>query len=121
MPPTRKRALSEEAATAWVAARGGAGVVEWIIEVDGRLLGSVRLHSFDGTGGDRYAIGLLDLGHLGQGLGTETTRLVLDYAFEQLGLKRIEVAVLEINERAIACYQRCGFRTATTPRSVAPQ
>ncbi len=102
--------LTQEAAAAWVAARGAAGTLEWIVETDGRLLGTARLHSFDETGGARYAIGLLDPDRLDLGLGTETTRLVLDYGFDQLGLERIEVAVLEINHRALRCYERCGFR-----------
>jgi [ribosomal protein S5]-alanine N-acetyltransferase len=102
--------MSYEAAAAWMAARGPEGTVEWIVEAEGRFLGTARLHSFDGRGGARYAIGLLDPDRLGQGLGTETTELILEYAFGQLGLKRVEAAVLEINRRAIRAFQRCGFR-----------
>lgn len=46
----------------------------------------------------------------GRGHGTEATRLLLAYGFETLGLHRIELHVYENNPRAIACYERCGFR-----------
>ncbi len=106
----RSGPMSDEAASAWLAGLGGPGTIEWIVEADGRLLGTARLHSFDGRGGARYAIGLLNPARLGQGLGTEATQLVLDHAFDALGLERVEVAVLQINVRAIQCYERCGFR-----------
>ena len=38
------------------------------------------------------------------------TEVVVQYAFGSLGLPRLELAVLELNERAIRCYKRCGFR-----------
>jgi ribosomal-protein-alanine N-acetyltransferase len=102
--------MTRDEAEAWVAARGADGVVEWIVDAEGRFLGAARLHSFDRAGGAKYAIGLLDPDRLGKGFGTEATRLVLDYAFGQLGLERVTVAVLEFNHRAMRCYRRCGFR-----------
>lgn len=58
----------------------------------------------------RYAIGIFGPTFWGRGLGTEASRLVLAYAFEVLLLHRVELRVLAFNERAIACYERCGFR-----------
>ena len=82
----------------------------WVIEHDGRFIGTARLHSLDSLAGTaRYAIGILDHGKLGRGLGTETTRLVLAYAFERLQLRQVDLRVLDFNLRAIACYQKCGF------------
>lgn len=46
----------------------------------------------------------------GQGLGTETTRLMLDYAFHELNLHRVWLMVFAFNKRAIRCYTQCGFR-----------
>jgi RimJ/RimL family protein N-acetyltransferase len=34
---------------------------------------------------------------------------VLEFAFATLGLARVELRVLDFNQSAIACYQRCGF------------
>ena len=57
---------------------------------------------------------LLSHEHLGHGLGTEATRLVLTYGFAVLGLHRVTARVLSFNERALAClraecYNRIGI------------
>jgi diamine N-acetyltransferase len=46
----------------------------------------------------------------GQGLGTETTRLVLDWAFTVLGLHNVDLVVFAWNRAAIRCYEKAGFR-----------
>ena len=46
----------------------------------------------------------------GQGLGTETTRLVLDWAFTALGLHNVDLMVFAWNKAAIRCYEKAGFR-----------
>ena len=53
----------------------------------------------------------IDLGERrGQGLGTEATRLTLDWGFSGLGLHNIMLAVAAWNERAIRVYTKVGFR-----------
>ena len=44
------------------------------------------------------------------GFGSETTRLLMDYAFRTLGLQNLMLKVFSHNERAIQVYQRAGFR-----------
>ena len=46
----------------------------------------------------------------GKGYGTEATRLLLDYAFDALGLHNVLLTVFSYNERAIRAYVRAGFR-----------
>jgi len=46
----------------------------------------------------------------GQGLGTEATRLVLDFAFNVLNLRNVLLEVIEWNAAGIAAYERAGFR-----------
>jgi diamine N-acetyltransferase len=46
----------------------------------------------------------------GQGLGTEATRLTLDWGFTMLGLHNIMLSVAAWNERAIRVYTKVGFR-----------
>ena len=46
----------------------------------------------------------------GRGLGTEATRLVLDWGFTVLGLRNVMLEVLTWNEAAIVAYERAGFR-----------
>lgn len=43
------------------------------------------------------------------GYGSEATRLMLEYGFEQLKLHRIELLVLDFNERAQHIYRKMGF------------
>jgi RimJ/RimL family protein N-acetyltransferase len=46
----------------------------------------------------------------GKGYGTEATRLILDYAFNVLGLHNVMLRVFGYNERAIRSYQKVGFK-----------
>ena len=105
------RALTEEEAAELLASLApNAGKVEWVVAAVGDFIGTARLHSFnDPRGSAAYAVGLAAPEHLGHGLGTEITRLVSAYAFDDLGLQSLTVRVLDGNQRAIACYARCGF------------
>lgn len=81
----------------------------WVIEY-GDLIGEARLDRVDMN--DRrasFAIGIHRPELLGRGLGTEATRLVLDFAFKQLKLHRLSLRVIAYNERAISAYKKCGF------------
>ncbi len=46
----------------------------------------------------------------GRGYGTEATRLVVAEGFERHGLRQVRLEVFRHNPRAIAAYQRVGFR-----------
>jgi RimJ/RimL family protein N-acetyltransferase len=46
----------------------------------------------------------------GKGYGTETTRLMVDYAFQGLGLNNVMLTVSPRNERGLRAYRRAGFR-----------
>ena len=45
-----------------------------------------------------------------KGYGTEAIRLILDYGFNYLNLNNIKLDLMEFNERALKCYQKCGFK-----------
>jgi RimJ/RimL family protein N-acetyltransferase len=77
-----------------------------------RLIGTTaltdRTTSKDGTSAlFRIVIGEKDA--WGKGFGTEATRLVMEEAFESLGLDEVRLEVFGHNARAIATYQRVGF------------
>lgn len=59
------------------------------------------------------------IGSVGQnrGLGTEATRLILNYGFETLGLHRISLSVFSFNPRAQRAYEKAGFRQEGVLRS----
>ena len=48
--------------------------------------------------------------HRGKGIGKEAIQLILDYGFHYLNLNSIQLSVFAFNERAIACYKKCGFK-----------
>ena len=120
--PEIARLFGEEAAAEWreltgaeagdlLAALGPApDRVSWVVDAGSGFVGTAALHSFDEVAGTAaYAVGLLMPDVLGRGLGTEVTRLVLAFAFDELGLQALTVRVLEFNTRAIRCYTGCGF------------
>jgi diamine N-acetyltransferase len=67
------------------------------------LLGILHAH-----GNAEFAIYLGE--RRGQGLGTEATRLVLDFAFHVLHLRNVLLETLEWNAAGLAAYERAGFR-----------
>ncbi|HLI51802.1 MAG TPA: GNAT family protein [Thermomicrobiaceae bacterium] len=53
----------------------------------------------------------------GKGYGTETTKLMLDYAFTVLGLNNVMLTVAAFNIGGIRAYQKAGFREIGRRRS----
>jgi RimJ/RimL family protein N-acetyltransferase len=56
--------------------------------------------------------------HVGRGYGSDASRLALRYAFDELGLNRVELRAWAFNERAIAAYRKAGFVEEGRRRSV---
>lgn len=83
-----------------------------IPEGDGwRHVGNIGLHAVDWR--DRLATVGIVIGEepdRGKGHGRDAIRALARYAFEELGLHRIELQVYAFNERARRCYEACGFR-----------
>lgn len=48
--------------------------------------------------------------HRGKGIGQAIVRQVVAKAFSELGLHRIAVGVMDFNQSAIRCYEKCGFQ-----------
>ncbi len=102
-------ALPRERAENWLARLS----VEygWVIECEGRAIGSALLTDVDPTDARaRLAIGLFDPEMIGKGLGREAVSLMLGHAFGAMELHRVSLRVLARNIRAIRCYSACGFR-----------
>ncbi|WHE08261.1 GNAT family protein [Thermoanaerobacterium thermosaccharolyticum] len=53
-----------------------------------------------------------------RGLGTEALVTLLDFIFNELNLYRVELKVYDFNERAIRCYEKCGFKKEGLLREV---
>ena len=72
-------------------------------------VGTATLFDVDHRSG-RATFGILLGERRGQGLGTEATRLVLEWAFTVLALYNVELRVWEWNRAAIRAYAKAGFR-----------
>jgi RimJ/RimL family protein N-acetyltransferase len=76
----------------------------------GRCVGEAVLNEWDpGNQSCSFRIAIGPAGQ-GRGLGTEATRLIVGYGFEQLGLHRISLEVYSFNPRARRVYEKAGFR-----------
>jgi RimJ/RimL family protein N-acetyltransferase len=83
-----------------------------IVELgSGRLIGFTTFSALDGDNGSvMFHITIGERDAWGRGLGTEATQLMLQLAFERLGLHRVGLAVFSYNTRAIRAYEKAGFR-----------
>lgn len=99
----------EEMFRAWSENGSSSGAAFCIETLEGDLVGHVSLWGADVR--NRCATFAIVLGpqHQSQGLGSEATRLMVDYAFNEMGMHRIELMVNADNVRAIAAYRRAGF------------
>lgn len=90
----------------------------WAVEEKetGRYLGEVTLHSVDSKHKrGELAFGLIDEAR-GKGYGTESGRGVIDFAFDTLGLIRVQAATRTTNERAQRTLESLGFSREGTLR-----
>ena len=60
------------------------------------------------VGGVSITIG--EIKKWGHGYGYEAMQLVLRFAFDELNLYRVQLTLVNYNERAIALYEKLGFR-----------
>jgi [ribosomal protein S5]-alanine N-acetyltransferase len=81
------------------------------LKEDDRLIGTTGFHQIDWKNQRAsygIAIGAKDCWN--KGCGTETTRLMVKYAFEELALNRVYLTVYDFNTRGIRAYENAGFR-----------
>ncbi|SDP89562.1 GNAT family N-acetyltransferase [Lentzea jiangxiensis] len=78
------------------------------ITEDGEFLGEVVLTINPHNRSAGLRIAMWD--GFGKGFGTAAIRHVLDHAFGELDLHRVDLEVYEFNERAIHVYSKLGFR-----------
>jgi ribosomal-protein-alanine N-acetyltransferase len=82
---------------------------KWIIEYDGNCIGVAGLRQYEEDNKAKFSIEIYDNNLYGIGIGTNVTKLVLEYAFEVLKYHKVYLRVLDYNTRAIKCYEKCGF------------
>ena len=81
-------------------------------------IGNIKLDNFDWVN-RTCELGLLlgDRTYWGKGIGTEVMRLTLAYAFNQLNLRKVLLAVYANNPAAIKLYEKVGFKNEGCLRS----
>ncbi|MEW2115141.1 GNAT family protein [Streptomyces sp. NPDC005474] len=84
----------------------------------GELVGEVVLNEWNPATRSCSFRTLLGPRGRGRGLGTEATRLIVAYGFEQLGLHRIELQAYAHNQRALRVYEKVGFVVEGVRRQV---
>lgn len=107
--------LTEEIHNNWLETKVKTGnVIQFIIEFEGENniipVGSVYLRDIDYANScAEFGIFIGDKKALGKGIGTETAKLILDFAHNQLGLHRIFLRLLADNTAAYKSYRKAGF------------
>ena len=107
-----RRLFTKESHEAWLKNYVETGrVAQFIILLDGEAVGSVYLRDIDtDTKEAEYGIFIGEESARGKGVGTKSAKLILKYAFEELGLKKIFLRVLKNNPGAVRSYEKAGFK-----------
>lgn len=117
--------FTREGLAAWLAARAAADDrldLAIHLRTDEAYVGELALLDFDPSNASavvRIALGSPQ--RRGQGLGREALALLLDHAFETVGLHRVGLDVFAFNTGAIRAYERLGFRHEGRLREVLHQ
>jgi RimJ/RimL family protein N-acetyltransferase len=104
------RIFTIEAERDWVLSAGDNNFAI-ITREDDRLIGNCGFVTTDEV--QRKAeVGIVigEKDYLGKGYGTEAMNLLLDFGFNIRNLHSIRLLVYSYNERAIKCYEKCGFK-----------
>ena len=76
-----------------------------------KLIGTIGLERYNPI--NRTAtLGIFigDKEYRSKGYGTEAIKLILDFGFNYLNINNIKLELMGFNERALKCYQKCGFK-----------
>jgi RimJ/RimL family protein N-acetyltransferase len=107
--------ISRAAEEAWLAGRVSRpisyGEVGFAIDTkDGVHIGSIDFHrAIPEDRAARLGIMIGDKAYWSRGYGTDAMRTLVRFGFGEMNLNRIDLTVDARNERAIACYRKCGF------------
>ena len=84
---------------------------DWAIidRAGGGFVGEIVLNELDEENASMNVRIALAPGLPGRGYGTEAMTVVLDHAFEAIGLHRVQLDVYAFNPRAIRSYEKAGF------------
>ena len=113
--PSDDKVIREE----WKRSIENPNEIAFLVYVEEEFIGTVGLYAINWVARTAdFRIFLGDKGCWGKGLGTEATKLVLDYAFNKLNLQMIGLGVNTANKAAYRVYEKAGFVLEGTLRRV---
>lgn len=77
----------------------------------GEFIGTCHTMSLNMKNGTTYIA--IFIGHpeyRSKGYGTEAMKLLLNFLFNEVGLRKVKLNVFDFNKRAIRCYEKSGFK-----------
>jgi ribosomal-protein-alanine N-acetyltransferase len=77
---------------------------------DDRFIGTTWLKDVNTSSMMAELAIFMDRDHIGAGWGTDAQRVLLNFAFTNVGLQRVFLTVFAANERAIRSYEKLGFQ-----------
>lgn len=106
-----KKGFSRAQILEWLQTRPGAPKrLDWAILHEGEYVGEVVLNEYEEAKNQmNLRIALAGPRLFSRGFGSEAVALAVDYALEQLGLRKVTLSVLLDNARAIGTYEKVGF------------
>ena len=86
---------------------------------DDRLIGHVHLEEIYWSHKLCRDLGIIigEKEEWSKGYGTEALELIMGYAFEELGMHRLELMTFDFNKRGIRVWEKCGFKQEGVMRS----
>lgn len=85
------------------------GIIFGIYDNNDKFIGYTSLSDFKGKEECEFGIFILDKNYWGKGIGFEVINLMLDYAFNQLGVEKVTLSTSEFHDKAIRLYEKAGF------------
>ena len=81
-----------------------------IDDLNGKPIGTIQLYDFNQQDKScKLGIRIGDKDYWSQGYGGDAVKTIVEYAFLNLDINRVDLRVYEYNERAAHCYEKCGF------------
>ena len=96
----------------WVSSYSSGTYFHWVIEwkENGELIGTVNLGNVDEASNASETCYILSPKYWGRGIMTEVFRAVLRYAFEEIGLNRVQAEVFAGNSASEHILTKCGMQ-----------
>ena len=87
-------------------------------KISDKHIGNIKLEPIDWKKKEA-TLGILigDMNYWNKGIATEAIRGIVNYSFNNLKLKRIELGVINENLGAIRCYEKVGFKKVKTKKN----